>query len=62
MTDPLAHYFVTDIECDGPSPLTNSMLSFATVVVREDGELCGEFEAVLKPRPDKQTDESTMAF
>ena len=62
MTEPLAHYFVTDIECDGPSPLTNSMLSFATVVVREDGTLCGEFEAVLAPRPDKQTDEGTMAF
>jgi len=32
-----AHYFVTDIECDGPDPALNSMLSFATVVVREDG-------------------------
>ncbi len=62
MTEALAHYFVTDIECDGPSPLTNSMLSFATVVVREDGEPCGEFEAVLEPRPDRQADEATMAF
>jgi hypothetical protein len=56
------HYFVTDIECDGPSPLTNSMLSFATVVVREDGELCGEFEAVLQPRAEKRSDERTMQF
>ncbi|MGI9413432.1 MAG: 3'-5' exoribonuclease domain-containing protein [Hyphomicrobiales bacterium] len=62
MTEPFAHYFVTDIECDGPSPMTNSMLSFATVVVREDGELCGEFEAVLQPRPDRQPDERTMEF
>jgi hypothetical protein len=60
--EPYAHYFVTDIESDGPSPLKNSMLSFATVVVREDGRLCGEFEAVLKPRPDRQTDERTMQF
>lgn len=62
MTEHYAHYFVTDIECDGPSPLTNSMLSFATVVVREDGELCGEFEAVLEPRADKQSDVRTMQF
>lgn len=62
MAADLAHYFVTDIESDGPSPLTNSMLSFATVVVRQDGELCGEFEAVLQPRPDRQANETTMAF
>ena len=62
MTEHCAHYFVTDIECDGPSPLTNSMLSFATVVVREDGEMCGEFEAVLEPRADKQSDVRTMQF
>lgn len=62
MTEHHAHYFVTDIECDGPSPLKNSMLSFATVVVREDGELCGEFEAVLQPRADKQSDARTMQF
>jgi hypothetical protein len=62
MTEHYAHYFVTDIECDGPSPLTNSMLSFASVVVREDGEVCGEFEAVLEPRADKRPDERTMQF
>ncbi len=62
MVEPLAHYFVTDIESDGPSPMTNSMLSFATVVVREDGKLCGEFEAVLQPRPNKQPDGRTMEF
>lgn len=57
-----AHYFVTDIECDGPDPALNSMLSFATVVVREDGEMCGEFEAVLKPRADRNPDERTMKW
>ncbi|MBC7284451.1 3'-5' exoribonuclease [Hoeflea sp.] len=58
----LAHYFVTDIECDGPDPALNSMLSFATVVVREDGEMCGEFEAVLRPRPDRAPDPGTMKW
>lgn len=57
-----AHYFVTDIETDGPDPAKNSMLGFATVVVREDGKLAGEFEAVLRPRADRQPDERTMAF
>jgi len=58
----LAHYFVTDIECDGPDSARHSMLSFATVVVREDGEMCGEFEAVLRPRPDRAPDPATMKW
>jgi hypothetical protein len=58
----LAHYFVTDIECDGPDPSRSSMLSFASVVLREDGELCGEFEAVLKPRGDRSPDTRTMKW
>lgn len=62
MTKRPAHYFVTDIESDGPSPISNSMLSFATVVVREDGALRGEFEAVLEQRSDRQPDPKTMAF
>lgn len=62
MGDSPAYYFVTDIEADGPSPLKNSMISFATVVVREDGEMCGEFEAVLEPRPDRAPDPRTTAF
>ncbi len=62
MTKKLAHYFVTDIESDGPSPTTNSMLSFASVVVREDGDMVGEFEAVLQPRSDRQADKRTMAW
>jgi hypothetical protein len=58
----LAHYFVTDIECDGPDPARHSMLSFATVVVREDGQMCGEFEAVMKQRPDRSSDSQTMKW
>jgi hypothetical protein len=58
----LAHYFVTDIECDGPDQARNSMLSFASVVLREDGEICGEFEAVLSPRADRQQDARTMEW
>jgi len=58
----LAHYFVTDIETDGTTPLESSMLSFATVVLREDGEIVGEFEAVLTPRNNKNPNPDTMAF
>jgi DNA polymerase III alpha subunit (gram-positive type) len=58
----LAHYFVTDIESDGPSPMDNSMLSFASVIVREDGKLVGEFETVLETRPDRNADSATMAW
>jgi hypothetical protein len=56
------HYFVTDIEADGPSVHANSMLSFATVVVREDGAILDSFEAVLEPRPDRVTDAHTMQW
>ena len=59
---PLAHYFVTDIECDGPTPNTSSMLSFASVAVREDGKICSEFEAVLQPLLNKKPNERTMEF
>ncbi|MCM2473728.1 DNA polymerase III subunit epsilon [Rhizobium sp. CG5] len=62
MTTSPAFYFVTDIETDGPDPAQHSMLSFATVVLRDDGALCGEFEGVLKPRPDRVADERTMKW
>lgn len=58
----LAYYFVTDIEADGPTPTENSMLSFASVVVREDGEIMGEFETVLEPRSDRQPNRGTMEW
>ena len=56
------YYFVTDIETNGPSPQENSMLSFATVAVREDGKLIGEFESVLQPRHDRIQNKSTMQW
>ncbi len=55
-------FIVTDIEADGPTPLHSSMLSFASVAVTADGTRHGEFEAVLAPRPDRQPDETTMAW
>lgn len=55
-------FVVTDIEADGPTPLRNSMLSFASVAVSASGEERGTFEAVLKPRPDRAPDPDTMAW
>lgn len=55
-------YVVTDIEADGPSPLAHSMLSFASVAVSAVGDVLGEFEAVLAPRPGRGQDETTMAW
>ena len=57
-----SYYFVTDIEADGLSPAENSMLSFASVAVREDGSLAGEFEAVLTPRRDRRPSPRTMEW
>ena len=58
----LTHYFVTDVETDGPDPDKHSMMSFATVVVREDGVLRGSFEANLEPLADRTADPDTMAW
>ena len=55
-------FIVTDIESDGPTPLHNSMLSFASVAIEADGTPHGEFEAVLRQRPDRTTNETTMAW
>lgn len=62
MTDapPNPVFIVTDIESDGPTPLHNSMLSFASVAIDADGTRYGEFEAVLEPRPDKMQNPITM--
>ena len=54
------HYFVTDIELDGPDPDAHSMLSFATCVVRSDGEILGDFSAVLETLPGRKGDPDTM--
>ncbi|WP_084587706.1 ASCH domain-containing protein [Devosia riboflavina] len=55
-----AIFIVTDIESDGPTPLHNSMLSFASVAIEADGTRHGEFEAVLKPKADRTQNEMTM--
>ncbi len=56
------HYFVIDIEANGPSPAEHSMLSFATVAVCDTGELVDEFEAVLKPQENHTTHPATMKW
>jgi uncharacterized protein YhfF len=55
-------FIVTDIESDGPTPLHNSMLSFASVAVEADGTRHGSFEAQLLQRQDRTTNETTMAW
>lgn len=55
-------FVVTDIESDGPTPLHNSMLSFASVAIEADGTRHGSFEAQLLQRPDRTTNETTMAW
>lgn len=55
-------FIVTDIESDGPTPLHNSMLSFASVAIEADGTVHGEFEAQLLARPDRTTNEQTMEW
>lgn len=59
---PITTFVVTDIEADGPSPLANSMLSFASVACDVTGRVLDEFEAVLTPRPDRQASPDTMAW
>jgi ADP-ribose pyrophosphatase YjhB (NUDIX family) len=60
MRDPV--YIVTDIECDGPRPGQNSMISFASVAVTADGVERGVFEAVLEPLPGAAPNPDTLAW
>lgn len=55
-------YVVTDIEADGPTPGENSMLSFASVAVGEDGTEYGSFETVLQSLPEAAPHERTLAW
>ena len=57
-----ALYIVTDIETDGPSPLRNSMLSFASVAMNRRGDFVSEFEVVIEPRSNRVQDPSTMKW
>ncbi|MCS6761749.1 MAG: hypothetical protein MO846_07045 [Candidatus Devosia symbiotica] len=51
---------MTNIKNDGPTPLRNSMPSFASVIIDADGNRRGEFAAVLQPRADKAQNPVTM--
>lgn len=55
-------FVVTDIECDGPVPGENSMLSFASVAVDLAGTICDSFEAVLEPLEEAIADPDTMTW
>lgn len=55
-------FVVTDIETDGHSPWRNSMLSFASVAVSYDGQVLGEFETNLTPRPEREPDPITTEW
>lgn len=57
-----AVYIVTDIECDGPTPGRNSMISFASVAVTAAGVERGVFEAVLEPLPGAERDPDVHAW
>ena len=59
---PITTFVVTDIEADGPSPLSSSMLSFASVACDVTGRVIGEFEAVLEPRSDRASNPQTMEW
>ena len=61
-SDPITTFVVTDIESDGPSPLANSMLSFASVACDITGKVLSEFECVLTPRADRKPSPETMAW
>jgi DNA polymerase III alpha subunit (gram-positive type) len=58
----LAVYIVTDIEADGGTPGVHSMIAFASIAMREDGTVLGEFEAVLAPLEGATTDPGTMKW
>jgi len=60
--EPITTFVVTDVEADGPTPLHNSMLSFASVAIDYAGTVLGEFEAVLAPRPDRRPHPQTMEW
>jgi hypothetical protein len=55
-------YVSTDIEADGPIPGPHSMLSFASVALRADKAVVGEFTANLQPLPGAQPHPRTMAW
>ena len=57
-----AIYIVTDIECDGLTLGTNSMIALASVAVADNGTRLSEFEAVLAPLEGASRDSNTMKW
>lgn len=55
-------YVVTDIETDGPAPGHNSMLSFASVIVDQLGQLSDEFAVCLEPLDGAEPDPGTLSW
>lgn len=55
-------YVSTDIESDGPIPGPNSMLSFGSVALSENGEELGCFSRNLETLPGATGDPDTMAW
>jgi hypothetical protein len=58
----LVIYVVTDIEADGPTPGENSMLSFASVAIGEDGTEYSSFETVLQSLSGAKPHAATLAW
>lgn len=55
-------YISTDIESDGPIPGDNSMLSLASVALREDGTEVSSFTCNLELLPGAKGDPDTMRW
>lgn len=55
-------YISTDVEADGPIPGPHSMLSFASVALRADKTVVGEFTANLQTLPGAAPHERTMLW
>jgi len=55
-------YIVTDIETDGPDAGKNSIRTFASVAVDQQGKIIGQFEGHLLPLDGAQEDPGTMDF
>ena len=53
-------YISTDVESDGPTPVKNSLLSFASVAITIDGEIRSTFTANLENFPGASPNPKTM--
>lgn len=55
-------YLSFDIEADGPSPISNSMLSLGATLLKRDKTILKKWEWNFKPLDGHVTDEDTMDF